>query len=410
MKKTIFKWMTIVMVAIVSVCFISCDDDDNDNDKNNQEETANVKNVDGVLIVNVKTAGTFESLIGTSKKYLTDKLKVSGPLNGDDIRSIREMMITANGGRLESLNMADASIVEGGEPYKVSFDKARTRGEVPLTTHNNFISESMFEDCDALQELVLPNSVVRISHYMFGYGFGSNIRKITIGRSTVGSIDHKDDDVLGVLAWMDKLEEIKVHAENPKFASVNGIMYNKDKTVLYNVPPKCKQSLAFPNSLKTIAGYAFRGYSASSIKLPSSVERLENRAFMYSEFKTIDIGSVSEIGNTVFFGCDKTESIILSESLTWIPDDTFRSCKLLSTISLPKSIRLIGKYVFHSCDNLNSIYMESSNPPAPTSDVTNTGDVFTFVTYENIKLYVPKGSKSKYSSTIPWNGLKIIEI
>ena len=54
--------------------------------------------------------------------------------------------------------------------------------------------------------------------------------------------------------------------------------------------------------------------------------------------------------------------------------------------------------------------MEGSNPPSPTSDVTSTSDVFTFVSYENIKLYVPKGSKSKYATTIPWSGLNIIEI
>lgn len=395
------------MFPLLSVGFVSCGNDDDS--KSNDEDYADVIEKDGYLQVNVKTAGSFEELIGNTRKYQTGKLKVSGFLNGDDIRCIRDMMITSKGGRLEYLDMADASIVEGGGSYYIH-DNSDKYDDECYKTKNNFISESMFEECDAIQKLILPNSVVRISHYMFGYGFGSNIRSITIGRSTVGSIDHEDtEDVLGVLAWMDKLEEINVHPGNPNFTSDDGIMYNKDKSKLLNVPPLYKGNLSFPNSLQIIARCAFRGYAASAIKLPDSVKKLEDRAFWSSEFKTINTGSVSEIGFDVFMDCDKTEEIILSESISWIPDDTFRGCKALTDITLPKSIGLIGRYAFHSCDNLRNIYMESSNPPSTSSDVQSCKDVFTFIPYESINLYVPQGSKPKYASAIPWSGLNIIE-
>lgn len=408
MKKNFLNWMTIVMVTIVSVGFTSCGDDDEPKDVNKTDETADVIEKDGVLQVNVKTAGDFATLIGETRKYQTGKLKVSGFINGEDFRCIRDMMITANGGRLEYLDMSDASIVAGGGSFILN-DNTGKYDDDDYKTQYNFISESMFEDCDAIQELILPNSVVRISHYMFGYAFDSNIRSITIGRSTVGSIDHDEDDVLGALAWMDKLEEINVHADNPKFASDKEIMYNKDKSILYNVPPMYKNSLSFPNSLQTIAGFAFRGYAASSIKLPSSVKKLENRAFMYSEIKSIDIGSVSEIGEDVFFGCKKTENIVLPELITRIPRSTFCLCTALSSITIPQSVRFIGKYAFESCDNLRNIYMESSTPPIGDLDVKSCNDVFSLTSYKSINLYVPKGSKSKYLATIPWSELNIIE-
>ena len=407
MKTIAFKLIATLFVAAISLGFTSCGDDDESGTGNKTDETADVIEKDGVLQVNVKTAGDFATLIGETRKYQTGKLKVSGFINGEDFRCIRDMMITANGGRLEYLDMSDASIVAGGGSYilhdntKYDYDDYKTQ--------NNFISESMFEDCDAIQELILPNSVVRISHYMFGSSWDCNIRSITIGRSTVGSIDHDEDDVLGALAWMDKLEEINVHADNPKFASDKGIMYNKDKSILYNVPPMYKNSLSFPNSLQTIAGYAFRGYAASSIKLPSSVKKLENRAFMYSEIKSIDIGSVSEIGELVFFGCKKTENIVLSELITRIPRSTFCLCTALSSITIPQSVRFIGKNAFESCDNLRNIYMESSTPPIGDYEVESCDDVFCLTPYKSINLYVPKGSKSKYLATIPWSELNIIE-
>lgn len=113
MIKKICSLLTIMMVAMVSVSLSSCSDNDNDNG-NNTDETADVIEKNGVLQVNVKIAGNFATLIGDARKYQTGKLKVSGFINGDDFRCIRDMMITANGGRLEYLDMADASIVAGG--------------------------------------------------------------------------------------------------------------------------------------------------------------------------------------------------------------------------------------------------------------------------------------------------------
>ena len=326
---------------------------------------------DGILYVNVYEAGVFPDLID-SKKTSTTRMKINGNLNGTDIICLRDMMTSEKGGKLMYLDMSDASIVEGGEPYDEYYDKSRTRaGWERRTTQNNIISECMFEDCDVIQELILPNSVVKISHYMFGYSFDANIRTITIGQSTIGSIDHDDLDVqesLNVLAWMDKLEEINVHPDNPKYSSENGVMFSKDKTILYHVPPMYKKTLSLPNSLTTIGFQSFLDYSASSVKLPNSVKKLERWAFDWSNIRSIDIGT---------------------------------------------SVVEIGKYAFARCDNLESLYIGSSNPPSVGSDVKNGDDMFDRYSsspdYRNIKLYVPKGSKEKYASTIPWSELNIIE-
>lgn len=297
---------------------------------------------------------------------------IKGNLNGTDVICLREMMISSKGGKLTHLDMSDASIVEGGDPYDEYYAKSRTRaGWERRITQNDIISENMFEGCDVIQELVLPNSVVRISHYMFGGMFSSNICSITIGQSTIGSIDHDDFDVqesLNVLAWMNKLEEINVHPENPKYTSENGIMFNKEKTILYHVPPMYKKALSLPISLTTIGFHSFLDYSSSSVKLPNSIKRLEKGAFELSNIKSIDVGP---------------------------------------------SVVEIGKHAFARCDNLESLYIGSSNPPSVGLDVKSGDDMFyryrSSPDYRNIKLYVPKGSKGKYASTVPWSELNIIE-
>lgn len=389
---------------------------------------------DGILHVNVFKAGVFPDLID-SRKTSTTRLKIKGNLNGTDIISLREMMTSDKGGKLVYLDMSEASIVEGGEPYKEYYDKSRTRAEgwEGLTTQNDIISKCMFEDCDVIQELILPNSVVKISHYMFGYSWSSKIRSITIGKSTIGSVDHDDLDVqesLNVLAWMDKLEEINVHLDNPKYSSENGVMYSKDKTILYRIPRLYKKVLSLPNSLTTIGNNAFL-YFNGNIKIPSTVVRLKDGAFWRSKFERIDISNVVEMGEDVFLDCEKLRNVELPKSLTLIPKQTFRGCSalesiiipnsvtaigdysfsyciILPSITIPESVRSIGRGAFYGCYNLLDIYMDSPNPPTANSDIRTPADIFGS-TYKEINLYIPKGSKDRYASTIPWSKMNIIE-
>ena len=448
MKKNLLKWMTIMMVTIVSVNFVSCGGDDAEGKENSGQKeiailgtwysiegadvvsyqyntdgtgiyshddvmvkfsysydanakrltqivmgvsyvyeittlTANLmvgKNMasggirtftreepekpvymkGGILYVNVYEAGVFPNLID-SRKTSTTRMKISGSLNGTDIISLQEMMSSDKGGKLVYLDMSDVSIVEGGEPYFRYY-------EYYITTQNNIISKNMFKNCDVIQELILPNSVVKISHYMFGDN-SSNIHTITIGQSTIGSIDHEDLDVqesLNVLAWQNKLEEINVHPDNPKYSSENGVMFSKDKTILYHVPQKFQRNLSLPSSLTTIGYCAFLYYNASSIKLPGSVKKLRNCAFYSSLFRSIDLG---------------------------------------------ESLEEVGEGSLSSCEKLESIYIGTPVPPTASSDVKSCEGVFYRYdsSYRNIKLYVPKGSKEKYASTIPWSELNIIE-
>ena len=390
---------------------------------------------DGILHVNVFKAGVFPDLI-EGRKTSTTRMKLSGKINGTDVVSLQDMMTTSKGGKLSYLDMSDAFIVEGGEPYKVYSSKSRNlAGREDLTTQNNIISESMFEDCDVIQELILPNSVVKISHYMFGYTFSSNIHTITIGQSTIGGVDHDDLDVresLGALQWMDKLEDIKVHPDNQKYCAENGVLYNKDKTVLYVIPQKFQRTLLLPGSLITIGQAAFLHYNASSIKLPSSVRKLKSNAFWGSSIESIDVSNVDEMEEGVFYYCDKLQTVNLSKSLTIIPNATFTGCSalesiiipnsvtelgdysfsdciILPSIRIPQSVRTIGKGVFLRCYNLNEIYMDSPTPPTFSSEIRNSYDIFGS-NYKSISIYVPKGSKERYTSTFPWSELNIVEI
>lgn len=78
--------------------------------------------------VTLKKAGTLESMFTEEEKECVTKLKISGPLNGTDIRFIRKMAGAIDtclfsewtGGTLRSLDLSAANIVNSNDPYIVT--------------------------------------------------------------------------------------------------------------------------------------------------------------------------------------------------------------------------------------------------------------------------------------------------
>ena len=100
-------------------------------------------------LINVEVAGTLPNYIGFGNQFKYNSLRLSGKLNGDDIRYLREMAgRDVNGketaGVLTNLDFSLASIVKGGDCYY----KKNEYSSGKLTTADNEIGDSMFEGCN----------------------------------------------------------------------------------------------------------------------------------------------------------------------------------------------------------------------------------------------------------------------
>ena len=114
-------------------------------------------------VVTIATAGTMKELLGDDYLNITS-LKVVGPINGDDVYYLRKMLggsnfSEADWGKLTTLDLSEATIVEGGEYYYQNLGK--------LYTSNNVIGDYMFFRCYNLQNIMLPNNLVSIGKYAF---------------------------------------------------------------------------------------------------------------------------------------------------------------------------------------------------------------------------------------------------
>ena len=154
---------------------------------------------------------------------------------------------------------------------------------------------------------------------------------------------------IGVFSGCTNLEEIIVSADNPVYSSLDGVLYNKDKTELVKWPDK-KLSVTLPES-------------------------------------------VTSIGDEAFYSCAGMTSIIIPESVTSIGDRAFFWCEGLTTITLPESVTNIGDYAFANCYQLELVTVHAVTPPEIGPN--------TFNNY-GIPLYVPAGCKEAYQAAEYW--------
>lgn len=243
--------------------------------------------------VSLSEAGTLYSRIDATKKFDYDTLKVTGPVNGTDIRLIREMAgrDTQNGlteGRLHVLDLKDARIVSGGDAYLTEDGKE-------YRTADDALTDKIFYGCSFLT-VTLPEGI-----------------------KTVGD---------GVLAFCNGLDSVSLSdADAENFKVVDGTIYNKVGDEVISVLPNKTGNLYFTKGITKIHPYALAG------------------------------------------------------------------CNHIRQVKLSSTVQEIGQEAFNDCINLNLIKTYSKTVPTLSG-----ADVFKGVPTQGLKVYVPRGYKSLYTS------------
>jgi hypothetical protein len=106
---------------------------------------------------------------------------------------------------------------------------------------------------------------------------------------------------------------ITVNAGNTVYKSIDGVLYNKEGTILIAYPAgKTATSFTIPNGVTTIGDSAFAFCTGlTSITIPSGVTSIGDSAFSYcTELTSITIPSgITSIGLWAFRGCTELTTI-----------------------------------------------------------------------------------------------------
>jgi hypothetical protein len=121
------------------------------------------------------------------------------------------------------------------------------------------------------------------------------------------------------------LERIEVDEDNPSLCSVDGVLFNKDRTMMYAYPGGARnESYIVPDGVIRLLGHTFSNNPyLTSVFLPNSV---------------ILIGSFSDIKSL--------SSVRLSENLEYVEAYAFENCESLHFLDIPESVKGFGEGVF----------------------------------------------------------------
>jgi hypothetical protein len=241
---------------------------------------------------------------------------------------------------------------------------------------------------------------------------------------------------------------------------MDGVLFNKDTTILVTFPPKKPGAYIIPSTVTEIANGGFAGcHSIESIFIPASVSKVSDNSFygcsllvgfqveetneFYSDIDgvlfTKDLSvlvqyplnrpynsyavphGTRKLAYDSFNGCKALQSITFPVTLTEIDASVFRYCYGLTSLELPPSVKTIGMYAFGSCRYLQSIRIPSSvdnlgkcilcdaveldtitvNSSVPM-ELSSMYTYFDGVDTNTCILLVPSGSADVYRSSLHW--------
>lgn len=325
-------------------------------------------------VANVKTAGTLASILG-DRAVTETELWVAGELNGTDIKTLQGMT------ELVSLDMTEASIVPGGEPY---FEERMTE--------KNVVGSYFFGTNGELPNLIslkLPNGVVCLSNQAFWEKRFVDVR-LPDALQSIGNqafencpltavhipakVNYIELGAFGV--WRRAVKTFTVAEENAYYKAEDGVLYTKDGKKLHTYPQKEDKKFTVHNGIEEICYEAFSSNDfLETVSLPTTINKIGYRAFRScSSLKNIDLSSTSvvDLEFETFDGCNNFSSILFPATLRSIGGYCFRRCNSLNEFEVPEGVTFIGESCFSDCSLLNKIVIPKSVTNVEPSLFNNT--------------------------------------
>lgn len=312
----------------------------------------------------INDAGQLTELVGDDK-YRFTTLSIAGFLNGDDLRTLRDMAGCDNegkatAGQLSDIDLSGAQIAEGGKAY--------AEGHF---TQTNVVGKAILASCEKLKRIVLPLQTTKIEADAFRNC--SSLHTIEVP-TLVESIETS--------AGCTALAEINVQAGNSHYSSKDGVLLSGDGKSILWFPMGKEGEYTLPSTVTTVGDYAFRNCRIETFHFADGLTSIGKYAFYNSSVKEVSLPS----------------------TVKQIPTGLFQKCADLTTVHLGKNTEMLGDYVFDGCP-ITNLYISAPTPPYCSNNTFASSGNNIFST---CRVHVPKNRRIYYRGDMIWAQFKRI--
>ena len=239
------------------------------------------------------------------------------------------------------------------------FGNCTTLASITIPDLVTNIGKGAFAGCGRLTNVIFGNRVLSLGSQAFLDC--TNLTSVWIPASTADiEMNTLANDDNGAFAGCTGLKAINVDPQNSFYSSLDGVLFNKDRSELYTYP-QSKPGLLYA--------------------VPDSVVVLGDSAFLNcSNLTDINIGTnVARISHWAFLGCSGLTKIVIPDSVTNIADvavgcfgncvdgGAFWGCTSLTNVVVGKRLSYLGIGALSGCGNLVSVYFKGDAPTPGTT-------------------------------------------
>ena len=297
----------------------------------------------------VKFTGDALTSIGYRSFYNTDITELD--LSGANASIGTYAFYSCNS--LRTVKLSGVNTIESGAFYGcdelVNLEMSDT-----LTT----IEGSAFCSCTSLKTVIFSDSVTTIADGSFTDCTG--LESVTIGKGCTSV-------TASAFTRNVNLVKFDVSEDNENYASVDGVLYNKEKTAVICYPKSLSGECVIPDTVTSIEKAAFENCNKlTKITIGSGVETVNPYAFNQCNllatvvFKDSDTAN-KKICERAFYYCGSLTEVDFGNAVTSIGDYAFTICSKIKSLEFPDSLTSIGQFAFSPyTDRTGGTYKESN--------------------------------------------------
>lgn len=182
--------------------------------------------------------------------------------------------------------------------------------------------------------IYLPNGITSIGNFAFR---GLDITELNIP----DSVEEIGYGILFGYSWFDsKSITLNISVNHPRFALIDGLLYNKQQKKLIASTTNELDSIAIPEGIVSIGDYALSNTKMKDVAFPDTLKEIGNHAFEGAAFNASTVANfpsfinVQTVGSYAFYNTETMSCDITFCSLEEIGEAAFSGDDFLTTFSV----------------------------------------------------------------------------